>query len=171
MKALILFIALVLFAGCGHMHPVAQHEHLHDHHKHEPEAVTIHKELIGEYELDFFDDGKNREGKWAVKGKLAITRDHNIHITVMERSVESIIKNPELTGWSGWNRFSGGYYGYDKRDKPIFYPYGILPELSVIVMGRQLLEYQWDGIALTLTRRHLNEGKWVKITMKWRKLR
>ena len=168
MKAFILLIAFIVLAGCGHMHTIAEHEHLHDHHTHEPETVTLHKELIGEYELDLFDDGKDRVGKWAVKGTLTITRDYKIHIVVRQRSIESIVKNPELTGWNGIPAV--GFSSF-KRNKPFFYHYGILPDLAVIVIGDTLLKYQWDGIVLTLTRRHLSEGKWVKITMKWRKLR
>ena len=178
MKYLILLIALIVFAGCGHTHPIAEHEHPHEHdHTHESEAEALHKELVGKYLLDAYKDERDRivGNDEQMRGKLTIGLDYNFEIVIEE---DLNYDNPLDSEWDSVRPFYP-YYGDSKYYKILTDRSAILTYESALMRLRDngdlrwhygnLLEYKWDGMVLILIwHSSLRDNH---ITMKWRKLR
>ena len=175
MKALILLMALIVLTGCGHTHPVAEHEHPHEHdHSHESEADALHKELVGKYRLEAYNDGNDRNGE-EVRGELTIGLDYKFEIVIEE---DLNYDNPLDSVWGSIRPFYP-FYGDSKYYNILTDRSAILTYESALMRLRDngdlrwhygnLLEYKWDGVVLTLIwHSSLRDNH---ITMKWRKLR
>lgn len=175
MKALILLIALVHFAGCGHTHPIVEHEHPHEHdhhhshqhdHTQESPTVALHKELVGKYRLQEYSDDNNLTfDEDQADGTLTIETNYTF-------TIEGQIPFKEHRGivW-GW-RPDGGTPFDDVRfykihpDVPIFTLYDSRYDWIVYHnISEEWVEYKWDSPILTLI------SYSPVVTMKWRKLR
>ena len=178
MKALILLIALIVLAGCGHTHPVAEHEHPHEHnhhhshlhdHTHESEAVALHKELVGKYRLEEYNDGKDYTDDNQIRGVLTIGLDYKFVIVVQQ-----------------FLDFDDARYYSILPDRPLFVLYdsrkewllnhNALSNTGYWLVGSEVvgtwqddsywLEFKWDDPILTL----ISYSSYDPTTMKWRKL-
>ena len=90
MKKLIILVGFIIVTGCGHTHPVAEHQHLHGHdhhhshqhdHPHESEAVTLRKELVGKFQLEEYNDETGSRNNFIGKeerGELTIALDYKL---------------------------------------------------------------------------------------------
>ena len=186
------FQMLTAILGCGHMHPIAEHEHPHEHdhhhthqhdHTHAPLEEVLHGELTGTYRLESAVRVKQNEGveqpsdrvTGRVRGELKITPDYKFVISAeVEYNPSNPFDAPIDPEWWEWGSLlswvPGTYYYSILPDSPklaLFYTAGH----RFYSKAAYALEYEWDGKVLTLTHFDLRgDYSSDNVTMRWRKL-